>query len=169
MKRTIILLISVITIISCSKKENSEANLLSPEAKKTESINIVRKKMNDSIAILNEQNNFGDLSGTHQLKFSSDETSAFSGTASFEKTGRDLYDLTGNAHSGKNTLEIKGSVKRVSEKHLNFEGIITQKINGTTYIRSKKTTFFDEGKGKFWRLQNKINDAGFVDYIDIYF
>ena len=71
MKRTIILLISVITIISCSKKENSEANLLSPEAKKTESINIVRKKMNDSIAILNEQNNFGDLSGTHQLKFSS--------------------------------------------------------------------------------------------------
>ena len=81
---------------------------------------------------------------------------------------REIISKAPQDFSGKNTLEIKGSVKRVSEKHLNFEGIITQKINGTTYIRSKKTTFFDEGKGKFWRLQNKINDAGFVDYIDIY-
>ena len=34
---------------------------------------------------------------------------------------------------------------------------------------TKKTTFFDEGKGNFWRLQDKINGSGFVDYIDIYF
>ncbi|KIA89637.1 hypothetical protein [Kaistella jeonii] len=168
MKRTI-LLISAISIISCSKKDNDQTEVLSPEAKKIESVNIVRKKMNDSIEILNQQNIFKDLSGSHQLKFTSDETSAFAGTANFEKTGRDLYTLNGNAKSGKNTLEIKGTIKRVSEKHLNFEGEITQKINGVVFKRTKKTTFFDEGKGKYWRLQNKINGSGFADYIDIYF
>ena len=52
---------------------------------------------------------------------------------------------------------------------MNFDGEITQKINGTVFERTAKTTFFDEGKGKFWRLQNKVNGSGFVDYIDIYF
>ncbi|MDQ0477892.1 hypothetical protein QF004_002426 [Chryseobacterium sp. MDT2-18] len=168
MKKTI-LIISAATLFSCSKKGNENTAVISPEAKKIESINIERQKLNDRIAIRNQQNIFRDLSGTHKLKFTSDETSALFGTADFKKTGRDLYTVSGNAQSGKNTLEIKGTVKRVSEKHLNFEGVITQKINGTVFKRTSKTTFLDEGKGKFWRLQNKINGSGFVDYIDIYF
>ncbi|QOW11606.1 hypothetical protein Q73A0000_15100 [Kaistella flava (ex Peng et al. 2021)] len=167
--KKIILIISAILLLSCSKKETENINVISAEAKKIESINVERQKLNDSIAIRNQQNIFKDLSGKHQLKFASDETSSFSGTAIFEKIGRDLYTLSGNAKSGNNSLEIQGTVKKVSEKHLNFEGIISQKINGTVYKRTKKTTFFDEGKGKFWRLQNKINGSGFVDYIDIYF
>ena len=164
-----LLFISAISILSCSKKEVQNSDTFSAEAKKIESINVERQKLNDSIAIKNQQNTWKDLSGKHELSFISDETSAFSGTAIFEKTGRDLYTLTGNAKSGKNTLNIKGTVKRVSEKHLNFDGEIAQKINGITFKRTNKTTFFDEGKGKFWRLQNKVNGSGFVDYIDIYF
>lgn len=168
MKRTISLF-SVILLWSCTKKESSDTTTLSPEAKKIESINIVRQKLNDSITLINQQNKFKDLGGDHQLKFTSDEASAIKGTLTFTKKGRDLYDVSGKASSGKNTLTVKGTVKRVSEKHLNFEGEIVQNINGNTYKRTDKTTFFDEGKGKFWRLQNKINGSGFVDYIDIYF
>ena len=168
MKQTISLL-SVILLWSCTKKESSDTTTLSPEAKKIESINIVRQKLNDSITLINQQNKFKDLSGDHQLKFTSDESSAMTGTVRFSKTGRDLYEISGQASSGKNTLNVKGTVKRVSEKHLNFDGEISQNIKGKTYKRTDKTTFFDEGKGKFWRLQNKINGSGFVDYIDIYF
>lgn len=167
--KQIYLLFSAIILWSCSKKEDNNSDIISTEAKKIESINVERQKLNDSIALRNQINIWKDLSGKHDLKFTSDETSAFTGTANFEKTGRDLYTLTGSAKSGKNNLEIKGTVKKVSEKHLNFEGEITQRINGTVYKRTKNTTFFDEGKGKFWRLQNKINASGFVDYIDIYF
>ena len=164
-----ILLISLLALISCSKKESNQSTAPSPEAKRIESINVVRKNRNDSITVINKQNIFKDLSGTHRIHFSSDEISGFFGTATFEKIDRDLYTMSGNAKSEKNSLKIKGTVKKVSEKHLNFDGEITQKINGVIYKRTKKTTFFDEGKGKFWRLQNKINSSGFVDYIDIYF
>lgn len=163
------LIISAAMLLSCSKKELDYDNETSLENRKIESINVERKKLNDSIAIRNQRNVLRDLSGKHQLKFSSDETSGFSGTVNFENTGRDLYTLTGNAKSGNNTLKIEGTVKRVSVKHLNFEGEITQKINGVIYKRTKPTTFSNEGKGNFWRLQNKVNGSGFVDYIDIYY
>lgn len=159
----------MLSILSCSKDKNEGVTEVSAEAKKIESINVERQILNERTAIKNQQNIFNDLSGSHKLHFSSDEISGFSGTADFEKTGRDLYTLSGVAISGKNTLEIKGIIKKVSEKHLNFEGEITQKINGTVYKRTKPTTFFEEGKGKFWRLQNKVNGSGFVDYVDIYF
>ena len=168
MKQTILLL-SVVTFFSCSKKEIETSNVISAENKKIESINIERQKQNEATEIRNQQNVLKDLSGKHTLSFRSDETSGFSGTVNFKNAGRDLYTLIGSAKSGKNTLEIKGNVKRVTAKHLNFDGEITQKINGTIFKRTKKTTFFDEGKGKFWRLQNKVNGSGFVDYIDIYF
>ena len=163
------LITSAITLLSCSKKELKNIDDISPENKKIESINVERQKLNDSIAIRNQRNVLRDLSGKHQLKFSSDETTGFTGTINFENIGRDLYNVAGNAKSGNNTLEIKGTVKRVTEKHLNFEGEITQKINGVIYKRTKPTTFFNEGKGNFWRLQNKVNGSGFVDYMDIYY
>jgi hypothetical protein len=167
MKKTI-LLITASFILSCSQKQSENTSTISMENKKIESLNIERQRLNERIAIKNQQNVLKDISGPHQLKFSSDETSTFSGTVHFENTGRDLYEISGVAKSGTNTLEIRGMIKRVSEKHLNFDGEITQKINGTVYNRTKKTTFFNEGKGNFWRLQNKVNGSGFVDYIDIY-
>ena len=167
--KKIALLISSILIISCSQKENQHAAAKLAEEKKIDSINEHRKKYNDSISILNAKNQFKDLSGKHQFTFTSDEIPKLTGNINFENTGRDLYTVSGKTQSGKNTVNIDGEIRRVSEKHLNFEGKIKQNINGKSYTRTKKTTFFDEGKGNFWRLQDKVNNSGFIDYIDISF
>lgn len=165
--KKLIPLILFATLISCKKTTVSENRELKDTLSKIDSINSARTQYNDSIKALNDKNRFGDLSGTHALKYSSDGGATLNGGINFNKTGRDLYEVSGNARSGNNILDINGTIKRVSEKHLNFEGKISQKINGSTYNRTKKTTFLDEGKGKFWRLQDKVNGEGFVDYIDI--
>ena len=163
-----ILLSSAIFLFSCSKKESSFSQTISDSTKIIESLNLERTKINDSIRLKNNRNIFADLSGTHSLKFSSDE-GTINGKINFEKTGRDLYKVSGSGKSGQNIINIEGTINRVSGRHLNFEGKIIQNINGTTFTRTKKTTFLDEGKGSYWRLQDKINGSGFVEYIDIYF
>ena len=163
-----ILLSSAIFLFSCSKKESSFSQTISDSTKIIESLNLERTKINDSIRLKNNRNIFADLSGTHSLKFSSDE-GTINGKINFEKTGRDLYKVSGSGKSGQNIINIEGTINRVSGRHLNFEGKIIQNINGTTFTRTKKTTFLDEGKGNYWRLQDKINGSGFVEYIDIYF
>ena len=163
-----ILLSSAIFLFSCSKKESGFSQTISDSTKIIESLNLERTKINDSIRLKNKRNIFADLSGTHSLKFSSDE-GTINGKINFEKTGRDLYKVSGSGKSGQNIINIEGTINRVSGRHLNFEGKIIQNINGTTFTRTKKTTFLDEGKGNYWRLQDKINGSGFVEYIDIYF
>lgn len=163
-----ILLSSAIFLFSCSKKESGFSQTISDSTKIIESLNLERTKINDSIRLKNNRNIFADLSGTHSLKFSSDE-GTINGKINFEKTGRDLYKVSGSGKSGQNIINIEGTINRVSGRHLNFEGKIIQNINGTTFTRTKKTTFLDEGKGNYWRLQDKINGSGFVEYIDIYF
>ena len=163
-----ILLSSAIFLFSCSKKESGFSQTISDSTKIIESLNLERTKINDSIRLKNNRNIFADLSGTHSLKFSSDE-GTINGKIKFEKTGRDLYKVSGSGKSGQNIINIEGTINRVSGRHLNFEGKIIQNINGTTFTRTKKTTFLDEGKGSYWRLQDKINGSGFVEYIDIYF
>ena len=168
MKSLFFVLIATI-ICSCTPNENPAPRAISAEAQRIDSINAERRKWNDSIAIKNQQNIFKDESGKHRLKFSTDGVAAFSGSLTFVKSDRDLYNVSGQAKSGSNTLNIRGTIKKVSEKHLNFDGEIIQNINGNTFRRTQKSTFLDEGKGNFWRLQNKINSDGFVDYIDIYY
>ena len=163
-----ILLSSAIFLFSCSKKESGFSQTISDSTKIIESLNLERTKINDSIRLKNNRNIFADLSGTHSLKFSSDE-GTINGKINFEKTGRDLYKVSGSGKSAQNIINIEGTINRVSGRHLNFEGKIIQNINGTTFTRTKKTTFLDEGKGNYWRLQDKINGSGFVEYIDIYF
>lgn len=165
--KKLIPLVILATLFSCKKTTTSENNELKDTIAKIDSINASIKKHNDSIQILNDKNRFGDLSGTHALKYSTDEGATLNGGINFNKIGRDQYEVSGNAKSNSNTLNINGTIKRVSDKHLNFEGKISQKIDGSSYIRTKKTTFLDEGKGNFWRLQDKVNGDGFVDYIDI--
>lgn len=167
--KKIILLLSGILIISCSKKENQHAAAKSAEEKKIDSINEHRRKYNDSIAIKNTKNHFRDLSGDHRFSHS-----AFSnnGNVNFKNIGRDLYEVSGNLKSGKDYARIEGEIKTVSEEFLNFTGKITQSIqendNGKIDIRSKKTSFHKAGNQKFWRLQNRQNSSGFTDNIDIY-
>ena len=157
-----------VAFISCKKTSTSETQMLNDTLAKIDSINAVRSKYNDSIRILNDKNRFPDLSGSHKLSYLSDDGVSLKGNINFNRTGRDLYQVSGNAKGGTNNLSIEGEIKRVSEKHLNFEGKISQKISGSPYTRTKKTTFLDEGKGNYWRLQDKVNGDGFVDYIDIF-
>jgi len=162
------LLILSCFLIGC-KPEKSSQTIVSAEQLRIDSINAQRRKWNDSIAIRNQQNIFKDESGSHRLTFSSDGVAPFSGNIKFEKTYRDTYSVSGNAAAGSNKVSVNGEIIKVSERHLNFDGEIRQKINGKTFVRNKKTTFLNEGKGNFYRLQNKVNSDGFIDYIDIYF
>jgi len=157
----------VLAIVACNKiGENNSKEIDS--AKIIDSINAVRIKHNDSIRALNNKNTFGDLSGNHKLTFASDDGLTLSGTVTFTKILADGYEVKGSAKSGKNSLIIDGKADRVSPKHINFYGNITQSINGKTESKSKSNTFRDEEKGNFFRLQEKINKDGFVDYIDIW-
>lgn len=163
----ILTLVSTVVLLSCSKGGTEISKTTKDNTHIVESINVARTKYNDSIRILNEKNIFGDLTGKKTLKFTDDFTT-FTGNVNFVKVGRDQYDIVGKAISGQNKVSLTGVIRRVSEKHLNFEGRISQVINGKKFVRSRRTTFMDEGKGKFWRLQNKLNGEGFVEYIDIY-
>lgn len=167
--KKIILLISGILIISCSKKENQHAAAQTAEEKRIDSINEYRQKRNDSITIKNAKNQFRDLSGDHTFTHSSISNK---GSVNFKNIGRDLYEVSGNVKSGKNYAKIEGEIKMVSEEFLNFTGKITQSLqendNGKIDVRTKKTSFAKKGNQKYWRLQNRVNNAGFTDNIDIY-
>ena len=109
------------------------------------------------------------MSGKHKFTHNSISNN---GSVDFKNIGRDLYEISGSAKSGKNYVKIEGELKMVSEEYLNFTGKITQSIsendNGKVDVRTKKTSFAKKGNGKYWRLQNRLNSSGFVDYIDIY-
>lgn len=167
--KKIILLISGILIISCSKKENQHAAAKLAEANKIDSINEHRQKYNDSVAIKNAKNQFKDLSGAHVFSHSSFSNK---GNVKFKNIGRDLYEVTGSIKSGKDYAKIEGEIKMVSAEFLNFNGKITQSLQendgGKVDVRTKKTSFHKKGNDKFWRLQNRQNSSGFTDNIDIY-
>ncbi|WP_234109250.1 MULTISPECIES: hypothetical protein [Chryseobacterium] len=162
------LLISLLLAVSCSESATGISSENIKNTKIRDSINVARTRYNDSISIANQKNIFGDLTGKKTLKFT-DDFVTFNGNVNFIKVGRDQYDVVGKAVAGKNKVSLSGVINRVSEKHLNFEGRISQVINGKKFVRARRTTFMDEGKGNFWRLQNKVNGEGFVEYIDIYF
>lgn len=168
MKKTALLFFALL-LLSCSKKENKIIPTQSAQSKRIDSINEYRKKRNDSVAIKNAKNQHRDLSGTHQFSHSSISNT---GSVSFKNIGRDLYEVSGSVKSGKDYAKIEGQIKMVTEEFLNFNGKITQSIqeynNGKIDIRTKKTSFHKKGNQKYWRLQNKLNNAGFIDNIDIF-
>lgn len=151
----------ILSFLSCSKKQKTAENSLSATAEKNRLI----EKQNDSIRIINETNRFADWSGEHKLTHNNIDKN---GTIKFNKTGRDEYLVSGEISSGKNSLKINGTMHQISEKFMNMDGEIIQNItaDGAEFKRSDRNTFKKENG--FWRLQNKTNAAGFVDYIDIY-
>lgn len=72
-------------------------------------------------------------------------------------------------------LSINGIIHPLSEKELEFNGIISSKIGiinkGAVCIRKGKYTFIAPSNKKYWRLKEKINcEGGMVtDLIDIQF
>ena len=150
-----------ITLISCNKKPDQKVTMES----QTDSLNKIIEKKNDSITKLNNKNIYTDWSGNHKLTHNSISKS---GEVNFEKIGRDEYIVSGNISSGNNNLKISGNMKQVFVDYMNLEGEIIQNIkqDGAIFIRKDKNTF--KKQGNFWRLQNKVNGEGFIDYIDIY-
>lgn len=126
------LLILSYFLLGC-KPEKPSQTIVSAEQLRIDSINAQRRKWNDSIAIRNQQNIFKDESGNHRLTFSSDGVTPFSGKITFEKTYRDTYSVSGNAAAGSNKVSVNGVIIKVSERHLNFDGEIKQKINGKNF------------------------------------
>ncbi|WP_394664841.1 hypothetical protein [uncultured Chryseobacterium sp.] len=155
--------------VSCSKKEATSTSDKTDSTKIIDSINAARTKINDSIK---SKNHFKDFSGSHKFTHNSIKNS---GSVNFKKIDgeRDHYDVSGNISSGKNTVEIKGFMAVVSDKHMNFTGEITESIsandNGKPYTRKGTKTFLSKDGGKTYRLQDMVNGSGFVEYIDIHF
>lgn len=168
MKKTFLLLTLVI-LFSCNKEGRNSKKMVIDSAKIIDSINLVRTKYNDSIKIISTKNVLRDLSGKHVFTHNSIPNK---GSVVFKNIGRDLYEVSGSAASGKNYVKIEGEIKMVSEEFLNFTGKITQSISendqGKIDVRTKKASFAKQGNAKYWRLQNRLNSSGFVDYIDIF-
>lgn len=156
-------------IVSCSKKETTPSSVQTDSTKIIDSINAVRTKINDSIR---NKNAFRDFSGDHKFTHNLIKNA---GSVNFKKIEgeKDHYTISGNIKSGKNSIEIKGFMAVVSNKHMNFTGEITQSIsdndNGKPYTRKGTKTFASKDGGKTYRLQDMVNGSGFVDYIDIHF
>ncbi|MEC3874535.1 hypothetical protein [Chryseobacterium salviniae] len=169
MKNLLTALAVTALVISCSKKEATSISGKTDSTKIIDSINAARTKINDSIK---SKNRFKDFSGSHKITHNSIKGS---GTISFEKIDgeRDHYNVSGQLKSGKNSLEIKGFMAVISEKHMNFTGTISQSIsengNGKPDLRKGTKTFMSKDGGKTYRLQDMVNGSGFVDYIDIHF
>lgn len=158
-----------VLMVSCTKKETSSAPNHTDSIKIVDSINAARTKINDSIK---SKNRFKDFSGNHKFTHNLIKSP---GSVNFEKIKgeADHYNVSGNSTSGKNSLNIKGFIAVVSDKHMNFTGEITQNISendsGKPYIRKGTKTFMSKDGGKTFRLQDMVNGSGFVDYIDIHF
>lgn len=169
MKNLLLVLAVTTFVVSCSKKEATYVSDKTDSTKIIDSINAARTKINDSIR---SKNRFKDFSGSHKITHNSIKGS---GTISFEKIDgeRDHYDVSGQLKSGKNSLEIKGFMAVVSDKHMNFTGTISQSIsgneNGKPDVRKGTKTFMSKDGGKTYRLQDMVNGSGFVDHIDIHF
>lgn len=159
----------LIALAACDKKVDSVQSSKTNASTIQDSVNAAVAKHNDSITALNNKNRFADMSGKHSFTYSTQGADKLSGNIDFTKVGRDEYEVVGTASTGSNSIKIKGSVKKVSEKFLSFNGEIQQSIdvnnNGKIYTRKGKQTFAK--KGNVYRLQDMVNDAGFVDYIDI--
>ena len=168
MKKLFLTLSIAITLISCSKKESiaSTENKID-STKIIDSINAARTKINDSIR---NKNRFDLLTGSYTLTH---DMINGKGKITFKKVdgNNDEYEVKGNLNSGKNYLKIDGFAIRVSPKHFNFTGKITQSIQendgGKVYTRDKTKTFMTKNSGKTWTLQDQPNPSGFIDKIEI--
>lgn len=79
-----------------------------------------------------------------------------------------------NGENG-NYLKIKGRIRPINDRELEFEGTIESSIDhingGEPCIRTGTKYFKATGTRKYWRLQDMINCVGgnVTDYVDIYF
>jgi len=92
------------------------------------------------------------------------------------KPGTDgWYSISGSqTNADKEYLNIEGRIRRISEKELEFDGIVETRVltnnGGEPCIKQGLQRFYGKGSRTYYRLQNMENCAGgnLVDYVDIY-
>lgn len=89
--------------------------------------------------------------------------------------GNGWYQIAGSqANEERSYLNIQGTIRRISEKELEFNGSIETHTNynngGKPCIKTGLQRFTAKGNRKYYRLQNMENCMGgnVVDYVDIY-
>lgn len=102
----------------------------------------------------------------------------FPGSALITEGEDGWYKISGQQIDRKNSqnyLKIKGKIRPLTAKELEFEGTIETKVQtinaGKPCIRTGRKIFRATGTRKYWRLQDMINCEGgtVTDYVDIYF
>jgi len=129
----------------------------------------------DTATTLTNTNSFKIKTGLHNISIQ---------WISFDRPGKAMvsvlkeggYKIEGKQEGEEGDyLSIKGSLRVVSEKELEFDGVISSKIGiinkGAACIRKGKYSFIAPSNKKYWRLKEKINcEGGMVtDLIDIQF
>ena len=157
-------------IISCKKTGTTKTENSVDSTKIVDSINAARTKINDSIR---NKNRFANMEETHTFLHNGITNGKGKVTFKTVAGNNDEYNINGEIKSGKEYVKINGFGIRVSEKHFNFTGEVSQSIaqydNGKVFVRKGTKTFMTKDGGKTWRLQDLVNGSGFVDYIDIRF
>lgn len=85
------------------------------------------------------------------------------------------YTISGSQlNENREYLNIEGKIRRLSEKELEFDGVIETRVKinnaGEPCIKKGVQRFFAKGNRTYFRLQNMENCQGgnLVDYVDIY-
>ena len=96
------------------------------------------------------------------------------GSVIISKKAPDFYTIEGSQKSKEAYLLIEGTLKKVSETELVFDGKITSLVpylnSGKPCVRQGKKLFLITQNRKYWRLQDMLNCGGDgTDYVDIYF
>lgn len=97
------------------------------------------------------------------------------GEAGINPLGDGWYSIKGEqVNAEKDRLTIEGKIRRLSEKELEFEGVIETAVSynngGQPCVKNGRQVFVAKGKRTYYRLQNMNNCEGnrVVDYVDIY-
>lgn len=161
-----ILVAAILCILYSCNKTSQDYQTAKDSVKIVDSINSVRLQHNKEV--LNKPR-FDVLSGDYILTHN---MIPGAGNVHFEKVldNHDEYQIEGEVKSGKNFFKIQGVVLRVSPKHFNFSGEVSESIlannQGKVDVTKVNKTFLTKDGGKTWKMQGMINSAGFLD--DIY-
>lgn len=176
--RAIIILYSIAIMFSCNDHNNNlvtEKDQLEKENDSQEKVTESDQKDSIPAAATDSTDTvLVEKAGTHPISLqwiSWDKK----GAVKVAPVGDGWYSIKGSQENKEGDfLKIDGKIKRVSEKELEFDGIIETKVNynngGEACVKNGKQVFAAKGNRKYYRLQHMDNCEGgrVVDYVDIY-
>jgi serine/threonine protein kinase len=147
-----------------------------------DTINFAQQKTDSTT----ENKSVDQLFGRHKLSLQW-LSWTYCGYVDFVKTDFNTYSISGYQDGNKKSkmeivetgecdgcyLKIKGVIKKITDKELQFTGRIESSVNhiqnGLPCIKVGTYTFKSTQGRKYWRLQEMDGCEGVTDYVDIYF